>query len=381
MAADAATMPLHWIYDQSVIAEKLAGGASPAFFDPPSCPFYKHPAGVFSPYGDESLPLMRSMASNEGNFDKNNVAESFHRFFSTHGEKGDKGYEAYLNHVPKEFVKNRDAGKDWNDCAVEDSQAQGISKMHIIAARYAGQPELMTKVDECVRILQVSEVSLAASRLLARILERSILTGDSPAAAMQAVATSGALGGVEQNMIDFILSDDRLNEWMAMGKILAAQPKSADDAYQGMRVQGLLLSQTITLGSLTAALKATYPDKDAPMIAIIAQGMSTAGATPAGACASHNEVMAALGLSCSLPAALLNPLYLSRKCATYEEAVHANVIAGGDSCSRAICVGALYGAAGGSDMPSTWEAKMDPKLVEEVKAMTLTIVQSNAALK
>ena len=107
MAADSATMPLHWIYDQSVIADKLSGGASPSFFDPPSCPFYKHPAGVFSPYGDESLPLLRSMAENKGDFDKDHVAKSYHDFFSIHGAAGDKGYEAYLKSLSKVVTKGR----------------------------------------------------------------------------------------------------------------------------------------------------------------------------------------------------------------------------------------------------------------------------------
>jgi hypothetical protein len=39
--ADAATMPLHWIYDRdqlkSIIGDKIA---APEFFDHPSCPFY-----------------------------------------------------------------------------------------------------------------------------------------------------------------------------------------------------------------------------------------------------------------------------------------------------------------------------------------------------
>lgn len=39
--ADAATMPLHWIYDReklkSILGDKVS---TPEFFNPPSCPFY-----------------------------------------------------------------------------------------------------------------------------------------------------------------------------------------------------------------------------------------------------------------------------------------------------------------------------------------------------
>lgn len=41
LTADAATMPLHWIYDHAKL-EALLGDkkSTPEFFDPPSCPFY-----------------------------------------------------------------------------------------------------------------------------------------------------------------------------------------------------------------------------------------------------------------------------------------------------------------------------------------------------
>jgi len=59
--ADAATMPLHWIYDQSLVEKmmKRDGDIRGAeFFDPPSCPFYSYSLGEQSPYGDEVMPLV-----------------------------------------------------------------------------------------------------------------------------------------------------------------------------------------------------------------------------------------------------------------------------------------------------------------------------------
>lgn len=44
IVADAATMPLHWIYKPEAMAELLKSKgkeATPEFFDPPSCPFYQ----------------------------------------------------------------------------------------------------------------------------------------------------------------------------------------------------------------------------------------------------------------------------------------------------------------------------------------------------
>jgi hypothetical protein len=48
--ADAATMPLHWIYDVQRI-QQLVGDAAPTFYHPPSCPYYdvRYTAVVSSP--------------------------------------------------------------------------------------------------------------------------------------------------------------------------------------------------------------------------------------------------------------------------------------------------------------------------------------------
>ena len=63
--ADAATMPLHWIYDTAALAAKVDGG-EPAFFEPPSCPFYNYEPGRLSPYGDEALALLESVVKRGG---------------------------------------------------------------------------------------------------------------------------------------------------------------------------------------------------------------------------------------------------------------------------------------------------------------------------
>jgi len=54
-AADAATYPLHWIYDVTKVKDLVKGGRqdTPEFFLTPSCPFYNSgPVGVQSCYGD-----------------------------------------------------------------------------------------------------------------------------------------------------------------------------------------------------------------------------------------------------------------------------------------------------------------------------------------
>ncbi len=48
LVADAAVMPLHWIYNQTEIAV-LAAGKPPEFFNPPSCPCVCLQSGLSPP--------------------------------------------------------------------------------------------------------------------------------------------------------------------------------------------------------------------------------------------------------------------------------------------------------------------------------------------
>ena len=53
---------LQWIYDTDKIQDLLSRHGrrdEPAFFEPPSCPYYEYDSGSFSPYGDELLPVLQ----------------------------------------------------------------------------------------------------------------------------------------------------------------------------------------------------------------------------------------------------------------------------------------------------------------------------------
>jgi len=82
-----------------------------------------------------------------------------------------------LNHVTKAFVENRDAGKSWEECPIVDHQAQGIIKMPLTVARYAGHPDLFDRVTDVVEVIHRSDPSLESSKLLAVILEKILLSG------------------------------------------------------------------------------------------------------------------------------------------------------------------------------------------------------------
>ncbi len=72
------------------------------------------------------------------------------------------------------------------------------------------------------------------------------------------------------------------------------------------------------------------------------------------------SVVLKYGISCALPGPFTGPLALVFSAGgDFTKAVRANIVAGGDSCSRAAVVGSLCGAVGGmAALPPTWRARV-----------------------
>ena len=75
------------------------------------------------------------------------------------------------------------------------------------------------------------------------------------------------------------------------------------------------------------------------------------------------------GRSCALPPSFTAPCFLFQKSTGdpnfYVEAIRSNILGAGDTCSRAIFLGAIIAAANGGP-PQHWVDKMDKTTVERV---------------
>ncbi|KAG7381013.1 hypothetical protein PHYPSEUDO_006530 [Phytophthora pseudosyringae] len=84
--------------------------------------------------------------------------------------------------------------------------------------------------------------------------------------------------------------------------------------------------------------------------------------------------VAHFGKPCSLPGVLQGSVFVLLTSNGYVEALRANMLAGGDNCSRAIVIGAVAAAAQGSDaIPAEWKQKT--KVYAQVHAFTEKIAQ------
>jgi len=169
LVADAATMPVHWIYDLNKLNQILGASIStPEFFDPPSCPYYQYELGRNTPYGEGVLHLLEFLAKNDAKFDPVKYSQESFIFFDTQ-------FTGRLNHSIKEFIKNIKEGKNWPNCGADDNQADGLTKVGVITAAYYGTPDLLPKINEATRVTQNNDKAAAMALAAARILESVIL--------------------------------------------------------------------------------------------------------------------------------------------------------------------------------------------------------------
>lgn len=306
--ADVATMPLHWWYDQAKLAEKV-GDASPLFFSPPAVQWYSYPEGVFSPYGDESLPLLRSIVA-QGEFKLEEASEAMYQFFKDYPNAEVTGYAGRLNHAPKGFAEARAANKPWAECAQDDFQANGLAKVPLIVARYAGDGQLLDKVKVMVGILQNNKLSVDSSVLYARVLEAIALNPQHPRDAIASVLSSSEnLSLYEKNVLAFVNSDAKILEWVDFSDSLANLELGPDETpYSRMGVKGtilnkLLASETAELSATLQAIAATETPEGAVLKRF--QGVCT---DVRDAEVTMNQVTSAIGLSCALPGRCFNLL-------------------------------------------------------------------------
>lgn len=376
LISDAASMPLHWIYNQDIILEKLGENAlvDSSFFPTPSCPYYSYPFGVYSPYGDESIPIMRSLSS-VGAYEHDDVATKMVDFFSIYTEKTiEKDYVGRLSHVPTLFLEARRAGKPWEECNFDDYQAYGIAKVPLIVARYAGSPELETHIKSLVQILQKNELSLESSVLVGKLLERILLHSESPSIALENLLHSPGLSDFQKNVISFVTSDSKIRQWVSLIESLTATdptkiPKlKAKLLLHFFRHHGDSLQEAIETVSLEVEdfefLQASYN---------LNTISSDVELTPM-------RIGKAIGMSCALPDALVNALYVIRKANNLQEAIHWNTLMGGDNCSRSLVIGAAFGAAGDA-LPASWTNSISSHLWNELQTSADKIASDNPNLK
>ena len=89
------------------------------------------------------------------------------------------------------------------------------------------------------------------------------------------------------------------------------------------------------------------------------------------------------GRTCHFPSAFIVPMFLFHQAVAdgevneeaYIKALRANILAAGDTCSRAVFIGAVLGACV-EKVPKTWEDKFDQETLKKIDHATKEILES-----
>ena len=174
LVADAATLGLHWVYNQNEIKQLIASdrnnSVSPLFHTPLANKFYTHRNGQLSVYGEELLPMFDSLLEDQADHVLSNKDILFKRYYDYFS-----AYPSRLNKMTKHFVQSvRDDNKSYADSVMVDAQANGFIKIPFLYGRYYNHAlpqhtKMNEIVDFYVSSIQLGNETLVASQLASKI--------------------------------------------------------------------------------------------------------------------------------------------------------------------------------------------------------------------
>lgn len=286
LVADAASMGLHWLYDQGRIAE--VAGDAPEFHGPEQADYDGVPGyfahagrvrGMSSQYGAQMLVMLRALATG-GGYDKAGYEAAFRAAFGYGGS-----YVGYIDRTTRDTLDNlaaaeRDGGLDAGRFyGSGDTQLPAVSKLPpLIAAGFGEQAA------SAVRVTNNSDHAEGYGQVVAAMLQAAV----DGAAAAEVVEAGMAVAGPE-----------------------IAEGLARAQASVGMSVQAFT---------------------------------------------------AEVGMPCELVFGVPSVMHNLLVSGGFAEAVRGNILAGGDSCGRAIVLGAVFGAChgigGDKGVPEDWIAEL-----------------------
>jgi ADP-ribosylglycohydrolase len=362
LVADAASLGFHWLYNQGRIRE--VAGKTPAFRTPTASDYqgtqgyFAHGhklAGEFSQYGEQAMVLLRSLVENDCQYSRHHYEKLFYEHFGYGGR-----YVGYIDHPTRETLNN-----------MTTAEADAIKRAETIP--FAGDNKsktlLIKKVLGLVKKVDGQELQRQVEELAAN-------TSDDKAslhytlAVMEKLKSINAYHGADDEQLPAIAKLPALVTVYQGNDQLKSVVESAVRVTNNNEL-------AVQFGQTAATMIGSAMQTKDPEMAII-KGCGSAAPKIASlihkAISFKNEdntaVTSKFGTSCNLsfgvPALAHNAITAS----SYREAVQKNIYAGGDSCGRAILLGALLGAAygvgGEKGIPLEWIDKLKEKNELEV---------------
>lgn len=190
-----------------------------------------------------------------------------------------------------------------------------------VVCKFAGAPDLKEKVTMAIKTHQNNAMAVKFGLASARILEAVVLGAPS---------LGEALETVESNLVQDLGAAEakEVQEAFGKAKAFAATEKTLSEI----------------LGDLSHEIMKDQPDSKFYNLA---------------------------ARSCALPGSFIGPLVQMYRGTDYVECIRSNILASGDTCSRAVFIGAVIAAAKG--FPEPWLEKLDGDVLKKLDAAVAKI--------
>ncbi|XP_030836087.1 crystallin J1A [Strongylocentrotus purpuratus] len=176
-------LPVHWVYDQEKLAAEVSKHPTPEFLPEGICPYYKLPTGKNSAYGDHLYVLLKSVVESKG-FDVGAYKAGLKAMFgpgSAYDYQRPSGQAEgpYIHGYMKKYLANIAQDKeDTGDTGSTDTD--GVINSAVIVALYGGDPQMTSKLEEAVKVVQNTPICIKYALTGAKLLEGLIMNGPNP---------------------------------------------------------------------------------------------------------------------------------------------------------------------------------------------------------
>jgi hypothetical protein len=350
LIADAAALGCHWIYDQHRIDDITA--VSPEFHSPnpadyEGVPSYfahgKKNSGTLSHYGEQALIMLRSLSGNDGMYNRYHYQDLFCQHFGYGGD-----YIGYIDRPMRDTLDN---------IAI----VQRLVTQQTNAITFEGDDEQKQK------LLAVVTELIKQDKTASAIEQTDIDNKDLPyaKALFQALKILADYHGADDEQLPAIAKLPALVALYVGDKKLSQLTESAvrvtndnDRAVAFGQVASKMIEAAIITHDIPSVIEAARQAATPEILTLIDQAISLQNKTTA-------EVTQQLGMSCNLEFGIPIVIHNLAQQNSFAESIRQNIYAGGDSCGRAILLGAvlgnIYGINEDKGIPQAWIEKLDQK--------------------
>jgi len=352
--ADAASLGFHWLYDQAKILSLEPN--APEFRKPDkadyadSSGYFAHEQkgiGDFSQYGEQHHTMLNTLNLNNGIYDKSKYETAFAECFGYGGR-----YTGYIDHPTRDTLNNITIAQ--NEALVratnipfrgtDELKRKLITKIIGNAKQFTGAA-LKQKVEDAVRLTDDNDQLV--EHAFNMLDEWNSVNGyhganDTQLPALSKLPALAAVYTQQKNLLDVVESAVRVTN-------------NNDQAVAFGKASANMIEAAIISGDPELCIDKAKQESSESIPTLVEQALAAKNRTTP-------DVTGEWGMACQLTVGFPSAIHNIARANSFGEAVRQNIYAGGDSCGRAILIGAVLGACYGIDtnngIPLQWIDKL-----------------------